>query len=657
MDDNRRDADMMRNQMIALAVMALGFVIFFQYFAPPPPVGPDQVTPPEESTPLDLTDLEAPDQSISTPAPAPPPPEPLPQPTGAWPYLPPVATDSNSDELITLENNRLRLVFTRIGGRLKEASVLLGNNHKNDVQLVPDPNADLEEGVTPLVTDADAAYPLGLYFTEEALKGELNKRRFDAQVDAANNRVVFTLAAPGALEVTKTFTLPPDSYVLDAAVTLRSLEAERRRYGVDATPAYNFAWGPNITSGDRKKGIRQTLVWRRDNANDTEATAKFEPGDDGRAFTKQIQGPDWLAVKSAYFVVALKPEDEATGPYLPQGYVIGLPDQFYFGLRSPSFALDPNQAQTNRFRVYIGPSQGDLLAAAWPTLETSLRFFEWFDVMDRFAKFLLGSLNWFHNNLHINYGWAIILLTLIVRIVMYPLTLKSMKSMKRMSLLAPEIEELKAKYGDDAQEMQRKMMELYRERGINPVGGCLPMLLQMPVFIALYRMLWSAFELRGAPFMLWIDDLSEADQLLRIPGVENIPFIGQHIMYLNVLPILMTLAMVVSTKIMPVSGPAQNPQQKMIMTVMPIFMGVIFYNYAAGLNLYILTSTVLGMAQTRLTHISEKDAKELPKKAPKKKRQHFYTAAQARKRAAKKEAKQGSKRKPTGARREKPGNR
>ncbi|MCL4693836.1 MAG: membrane protein insertase YidC, partial [Candidatus Hydrogenedentes bacterium] len=276
------------------------------------------------------------------------------------------------------------------------------------------------------------------------------------------------------------------------------------------------------------------------------------------------------------------------------------------------------------------------LTAAWPTLDTGLRFFEWPEIMNWFAIKLLALLNWFHGIIP-NYGIAIILLTVLVRTAMFPLTIKQMRSMKRMQLLAPEMEKIKQECGEDPQEMNRRMMEMYKERGVNPLGGCFPMLLQLPVFIALYRMLWSSYELRGAPFVLWINDLSEPDRLLRVPVLENIPFVGEHIQYLNVLPILCAVAMIVSTKLMPMSGPMQNPQQKAMMTIMPIFFSLICYSFAAGLNLYILTSTVLGIAQNRLIRVSETD---VPEKKPVRKKRHWYAAAQAKRRQVAKEIKE-----------------
>ena len=172
---------------------------------------------------------------------------------------------------------------------------------------------------------------------------------------------------------------------------------------------------------------------------------------------------------------------------------------------------------------------------------------------------------------------------------------------------------------------------------MNPVSGCLPRFAQLPIFIALYRMLWSAYELRGAPFIFWIKDLSEPDRLLHVPALANLPWIFAHLQDINLLPILSALAMMASVKLTPMSGPVQNPQQKMMMTIMPVFFSVFCYSLASGLNLYILTSTVLGIAQSYVVRMQEV---EKPEKVKPKKKQHFYTAAVEKKKQAARDLKE-----------------
>ncbi len=608
--DDQRDKEMMRNQLIAIILMTLLVVAWFHYYGPKPPRQPAQ----PQSTPADRPATEDVPSEAERGA------EPAATPEAAagtqWPYLPPVPTqeDPAQDE-VTIENAHLRLVFTRIGARLKRAFVLLGNDGHDVIQLVPTYPED--------ILDTEALYPMGLRFTHETIGDALDWRRFDVEPDPSGQSVTFSLTLPDVAVVRKTFVLSDRPYVVNVQVVYENIEAEPQVLGMDQTPAFSLNWGPNVTSGDEKKFVKQAVYWFKDGLLEGQNTVKLTP--------RTIHNAEWIAIKSAYFAVALKPNFDDS-----RAWTAGNPKQFRIGLSVPRFEVAPRQTHTAEFAAFIGPSLIKALATAWDTLPEVQRVFKSVNVMDRFAKLLLTIMNWFYDHVFPNYGFAIIFLTVVVRVVMYPLTLKSMRSMKKMQLLAPEIETLKEKHGKDPQEMNKKMMELYKERGVNPMGGCFPMLLQMPVFIALYRMLAIAFELRGAPFVFWITDLSEPDQLFHIPALANIPFVSM-LEYINLLPILMGLAMVLSQKLMPVSGAAQNPQQKFMMTFMPIFFCFICYRMASGLSLYILTSTLLGIVQQKLTRAGDVDIK--PKKKTPRRHQHFYTAAQERKRRLAREAK------------------
>jgi len=603
--EDKHEKEMMRNQLIAFILMAVLVVVYFKFFLPPPP---------KQTTPAPQTVQSQQESAQAQPAPA----EPG-QP--GWSELPPVPqVDNPADYEVRLVNQNLDLVFTKVGARLKQATVLAGNSGGSQ-QLVP--TADKP--------DTEAVYPLGLDFADPGLRDQFNNRLWEV-VESSTESLVFELSIPGRGVIRKKFTLSPQSRVLDLEVSYQNAGAEKASFGLDQTPAYYLNWAPDVISGDQKTGAQQTIVWRKGGQNEEIATGKLSRN--GAPYLMTTPSVDWLAMKSTYFVVALKPEFQATAQ------VAGLPGDYRVGLGAPSFALAPGEIQTSQFRVYLGPSEQGALTSAWDSLATAQRFFS-YKWMDWFAKLLLAILNWFHAHIIANYGLAIIFLTVVVRMAMFPLTLKSMKSMKKMQLLGPELEQLKEKYGENQQELNKKMMEMYRERGVNPMGGCFPMLLQFPVFIALYRMLWYAYELRGAHFFLWMTDLSQPDHLFRLPWLANLPFIGMF-EYINVLPILMAVTMVVSQKVTPATGPATNPQQKLMMNIMPVFFSFICYNVASGLNLYILTSTVLGMLQQKFVRVGqvELQAKKTPAK-----RQHFYTAAMARKRQIEKEAKKDSKRK------------
>jgi YidC/Oxa1 family membrane protein insertase len=620
--DDSREKEIFRNQFIAIALMTILLVVWMQFFMPPPPVQPPPSQ--ETETTVDISEPEAEDD-ISTAGLATAPAD-AEEAFDLAPAEP--ASDPAADE-VAMESAELRLVFTRVGARLKRAELFLGERHNNVVeQLVPQP--------APGTPDSDAVYPLGLGFSNESLRGNLNRVRWEV-LEQSDQHVVFTLELPGEAEVRKTFRFGGRPHVIESVVEYTNTGGRPARLGIDDTPAYVLSWAPNVDSHDMDKGIQQGVVWRTADANENLPTADLVAGSDGAPFQQAVRDPEWVAVKSAYFVVAMRPRFEAS-----HGRISGADGSFALGLTVPRVELAPGATQRNSFEVYVGPNAQQYLAQAWETLPSVQQFFTWPGIMDRFAKFLLRCLNWIEEHVYSSYGVAIILLTLAVRVLMIPLTLKQVKSMKMMQLVAPELKEIQEKHKDEPQVLQQKMMELYRERGVNPFGGCLPLLVQMPVFIALYRMLWSAYELRGAPF-LWIEDLSMPDRLVRIPGMEHVPFIGGYFEYLNILPLLGAVAMVLSTRLMPQS-PMVNQQQKLLMTILPIGFSLMFYNWAAGLNLYVLTSTVLGIVQTHLTRVAgpEVEAEVKKKKKPARKRRHFYTAAQSRKKRLAKETSKGN---------------
>jgi len=615
-----KDKELQRNQMIAIILMTVLFVGWFWLFPPattpkPPAAKPAAAAAAQQQAEVKdspETLKEAPEQKAPDQTPK------------GW--LPPVAEPpaNPADDEVTLSDTNLELTFTRVGARLKRARVVLGREGADSAQLVPEAVGK---------PDADAVYPLGLRFSDQLWGAALDRRRWEVKKSEDGRALVFTLEVPGHARVTKTFRFPENSNVLQTLVSYENLSNEPMLLGLDTRePAVSLTWGPQVASGDLTKGVTQQFTWRKDGKNTDTSTSGLKPPPDG-GVAARVPAPDWVAVWTAYFAVAFKPE--FTGG---EGWIAGAPKQFTMGLGAPRTEVAPGQTATWDYQVYMGSTARQALAAAWPTLGSVQRFFTSVQWMDKFAKFLLGILNWFHDHIYASYGAAIIFLTLLVRIAVFPLTWKSMMSMKKMSALAPEMEKIKQEVGDDQQEMQKRMMELYRERGVNPFGGCLPLLLQMPVFFALYRMLWAAIELRRAPF-LWMADLSEPDRLLRLPFSIPFPFGGGPIDAINLLPLLGAVAMLLSTEFMNPSATAmQNSQQKMMMRIMPVMFSLFMYNFASGLNLYILVSTVFGIAQSQIIQRMDIKVDTTKKKTKTAHRpQHFYAAAQARKREAARE--------------------
>jgi len=212
----------------------------------------------------------------------------------------------------------------------------------------------------------------------------------------------------------------------------------------------------------------------------------------------------------------------------------------------------------------------------------------WFGPLTSFFLWLLAVL---HNAIP-NYGVAIVVLTMLVRLLMAPILAKQMKSMKRMGELQPQMKAIQAKHGDDRQKQSEEMMKMYKETGFNPLAGCFPMLLQLPVFIGLYYALQGAIELRQAPFFAWITDLSAPETLLTIPGLD---------LPIRVLPLLMGGSMILQTSLTP--NTTMDPAQaRMMKWMLPSVFTVMFYQFASGLVLYWLVSNVLGILQQWYTN-------------------------------------------------------
>ncbi|MGE5307918.1 MAG: membrane protein insertase YidC [Deltaproteobacteria bacterium] len=258
-------------------------------------------------------------------------------------------------------------------------------------------------------------------------------------------------------------------------------------------------------------------------------------------------------------------------------------------LQSPEFDIPVGNILTQEFRVFIGPQDLRVLSAVNPDWKGVV----YFGKMDFLAQILLNSLVFFHGLVR-NWGFSIIIVSIIVYVILFPLTLKQFRSMKEMQLIQPKVEALRCKYKDDPMRMQRETMEIYKEHKINPLGGCLPMILQIPVFFSFYMVLSRSIELKGANF-LWIRDLSEPDKLVVFQ--QNLPFLGNE---LNLLPLLMIAASFFQQKMsMASSGMTgqQAQQQKIMMYVFPLMFGVFFYHMPSGLVLYWFTNTVLSVVQ------------------------------------------------------------
>lgn len=281
--------------------------------------------------------------------------------------------------------------------------------------------------------------------------------------------------------------------------------------------------------------------------------------------SKQAPAPvRYIGTTSRYFTLALLPMSPVSASAQIQG------QGAFAGTASLIVPINGNTFSIP-LKVYFGPKELDLLRAVDPALDHTVDL-GWFTL---FAYPLLKLLKVFYAGIK-NYGLAIILLTILLKVLTYPLTYKSMKSMREMARIQPQIQRLKDRYKDDREGLNREMMLLMKNHGYNPMAGCLPILIQMPIFFALYRVLYSSIELYQAPFFAWIQDLSARD-----------PF--------YVTPILLTLTMFVQQKMTP--STATDPAQQRMMQFMPIIFGAFMLPLPAGLTIYMLTNTITSIIQ------------------------------------------------------------
>jgi YidC/Oxa1 family membrane protein insertase len=290
----------------------------------------------------------------------------------------------------------------------------------------------------------------------------------------------------------------------------------------------------------------------------------------------------WIAIEDRYFINSLLPQDGVDG-----NMALSLKEDIVENrLVWPVDEIAPLSQKTYAFDLYFGPKKIDILRTMGHNLDQAVNF-GMFDILARPCLWLLNFLYGFIPN----FGIAIIILTLLVKLVLWPLGTKSYKSMNDMRKLQPLMAEIREKYKDDKKMMNQELMGLYKTYKINPMGGCLPMVVQIPVFFALYRMLYQAIELRHAPFFLWINDLSAPDRLFdfgfSIPFME--PPFG-----IPVLTIVMGASMLLQQKMSPPPG---DPTQAKMMMFMPIIFTFIFINFSSGLVLYWLTNNVLSIGQ------------------------------------------------------------
>jgi YidC/Oxa1 family membrane protein insertase len=442
------------------------------------------------------------------------------------------------------------------------------------------------------------------------------------------------------LKLIKTYKIIPRSFLLECNIAVENLSDTEQKV------RFNLA-GPGGLGREGVRGDMRKVVAGFRNSQGQISTVRLAKKDLIKAknlnrLTKPGANFLWIAAVNKYFAAIVVPLPEEGKEYCdwvtdktgrfhnPDGdskadsgdETIGL--DLKIAPNTLTAAGQVNSSKIYNFQLYIGPKDKSLFDKNERYRE--LGFAQTIDFMicccpasiiKPLAFGILAIMKWMYAFIG-NYGVVIIILVFLMRLAMHPITKKSQVSMSKMSKLAPKTEEIKKKYANNKAEMNKQMMALYREQGASPVMGFLPMMIQMPIWIALWSAVYASIELRGAAFLpFWITDLSLPDALYRFPRAIVVPLLGWKILSLNLLPILMGVAFYLQQKLMPSQAAASaNPQvaqqQKMMMIMMPLLFPLMLYNAPSGVNLYIMASTFAGVFEQHVIrkHIREKEQAE-----------------------------------------------
>jgi YidC/Oxa1 family membrane protein insertase len=542
---------------ILAIVLAFFILLGYQYLFVAPQQEQQQAVVEEA---VETPQTKAPVQSIE-PGPAPAAIEPAEQPAQ---FEQPASLPPQNGREIIVETNKYRAVVSETGGGIK--SFLLKNYRETN-----EPSAELKELIS---TDSFTNLPLYFTWGVEPKRAQIplfvaDKESF--KVTAGESQTLtMTAQMSSGLQVTRRMTFAPDSYLISMSVDI---------YNSSETPLQG---SPYMSLTNRPfEGTSQRYLFSGPAAL-IEGKLQEIKLKDLEESDKTLQGNiTWAAFEGTYFMTGVIPKIQS-GQTLK---VSADGDVIHTQLVSTEEILPAKGHLQYNYQVYFGPKRISTLKEAGHDLERIVNF-GWFD---KIAKPALYLLNFFYKYVG-NYGIAIILVTVLIKILFWPIAQKGLKSMKNMQKIQPKMAKLKEKYKNDSARLNQEMMGLYKTYKVNPLGGCLPMFLQIPVFFALYKVLLQAIELRHAPFMLWITDLSAPDRLMI--GID-IPYLGG----LPVLTLLMGGSMFLQQKMTP--SPADATQAK-IMMFLPVIFTFMFLNFASGLVLYWLVNNLLSIGQQYL---------------------------------------------------------
>ena len=480
------------------------------------------------------------------------------------------ATPAFAEKAEILRNDDVELRLTNRGGGIREAT-LLNQIGQGDQRVIVNSKDQLPIG-------AMIEQPNAPKLDEFALS-----READGSVKCERN-------ADNVI-VRKKFFFPPSKEKKDNFLAEMDVDLVNGGAQPYTNPGYFVALGSAAPIHPKDYSYYTRLVWCLDGKAKGVDVNWFGGGSGffgigQRApqpfYQQDLANADWAAVSDQFFTTLIAPLTAKANGVWGRRFDIS-PEQKMYGLtgalRMSGFQLPPGQTYSARFEIWAGPKLYHRLAQLDHN-EAEIMDFGIFKIV---SQFLLNFLNWLHGFIG-SYGWSILALTAIIKIVLWPLQDKANRSMRRMSLLNPKIQELREKYKDDPTRMNQEVMKLYKDYGINPVGGCLPMMIQIPIFFGLFKMLGQAVELRNAQF-LWVHDLSQPDT------VAYLPVLGWPI---NIIPLCMAASQIWLMAMTPKTGDAT---QRRVMMFTPLIFLFICYNFAAALALYYTTQNLFSIVQ------------------------------------------------------------
>lgn len=436
--------------------------------------------------------------------------------------------------------------------------------------LIEHPSREDESKPYELLLDKTARFQvaqsglIGEGLPNHKTKYTLDSDKHNYELEAGQDKVVIRLLAPetDGIQVAKIFTFHRGSYVIDVEFEI---------INQSGTTIIPFSYFQMLRDANEPTGASSMVHSYTGPAMYTEEEKflkiKFSDLDKNKAEYPTNADNGWIAMLEHYFLTAWLPPQNTPREYFAKRLA---PNQYTAGVIAPIGAVESGQTKHITMPFYAGPQEQNKLAELAPGLELTVDY-GWLTVL---AKPLFWLLSFYHSWVD-NWGVAIILLTLTVKLLFFPLSAAGYRSMAKLRVATPKLQRIREQYASDRQRMHQAMMEFYKEEKINPMGGCLPILVQIPVFIALFWTLMAAVELRYAPFALWITDMSVPD-----------PY--------YVLPVIMGISMWVQSKLSPTPA---DPIQAKVMQIMPLAFSIFFFFFPSGLVLYSLCNNILSILQ------------------------------------------------------------